>query len=66
MKKSVDAMSDDSNGEAGLETFTILHWGYKKLYPILTKMEALLIREKSSDENTLRDNTSSWPNANLP
>jgi len=43
MKKSIDAISDDSNAEVGLETFTILHRGYKKLYPILTKMENLLI-----------------------
>lgn len=66
MKKSMDVMSEDSNADAGLETFTILHRGYKKLYPILAKMEDLLIREKSEDATTMRENTSSSrPNANM-
>jgi len=40
---------DEAQSEIGLESFTILHRGYKKIYPVLLKLETLLIIEKDGE-----------------
>lgn len=42
---------DESQSDIGLESFSILHRGYKKLYPLLLKMETLLIKEREGTED---------------
>ena len=41
---------EDTHSEIGLESFSILHKGFRKLYPILSKLEDLLIKEKEDPE----------------